>query len=125
MAASENIVDTSQSAGATGLRCRMQSAARDHRDDGEDVEDDCGHLLAPRIGGVPERRHRMGLRLEPLQVVHEAAPAVLGVLEVHAHVDRLLGADLLAVAAEDAAELVDLVDQRVAVALLVLARAPA
>src|SRR5207247_9578214 len=41
---------------------------------------------------------------------------------MHAHVDRFLGAHFLAVAAEDAAELVDLVDQRVAVALLILAR---
>src|SRR2546428_9358885 len=36
----------------------------------------------------------------------------------------LLGADLLAVAAEHAAELIDLVDQRIAVALLVLAGQP-
>src|SRR2546426_10049702 len=41
---------------------------------------------------------------------------------MHADVDGLLGADLLAVATEYAAEFVDLVDQRVAVALLVLAR---
>src|SRR2546425_10729075 len=47
---------------------------------------------------------------------------MLGVLVVHADVDRLLGTDLLAIAAEHAAELVDLVDQGVAVALLVLAR---
>src|SRR5207237_9203494 len=44
------------------------------------------------------------------------------VLVVHAHVDRFLGAHFLAVAAEDAAELVDLVDQRIAVALFILAR---
>src|SRR3989442_3202365 len=41
---------------------------------------------------------------------------------MHADVDGLLGADLLAVATEHAAEFVDLVDQGVAVALLVLAR---
>src|SRR6267143_2517063 len=41
---------------------------------------------------------------------------------MHAHVDRFLGAHFLAVAAEDAAELVDLVDQRITVALFILAR---
>src|SRR5947208_14783252 len=41
---------------------------------------------------------------------------------MHPHVDRLLGAHRLAVAAEYAAELVDLVDQRIAVAVLVLTR---
>src|SRR2546426_7144939 len=51
------------------------------------------------------------------QVVHEPVPRELGILVVHAHVDGLLGADLLAVAAEHAAELIDLVDQRKAVTL--------
>src|ERR1041385_6452444 len=79
-------------------------------------------LLPLRVGGIPERRDQVGLRRQPLEVVHEAVAAVLGVLVVHAHVDRLLGAHFLAVAAEDAPELVDLVDERVAVPLLVLAR---
>src|SRR5947209_9411986 len=62
----------------------------------------------------------MGLGAQALEIVHEPVAGVLRVLVVHAHVDRLLGTDLLAVAAEHAAELVDLVDQRIAVALLVL-----
>src|SRR3989442_1270836 len=78
--------------------------------------------LALGIRGVPQRRDRVGLRAQALQVVHEPVARVLGVLVVDAHVDGFLGADLLAIAAEDAAELVDLVDQGVAVALLVLAR---
>src|SRR3989449_5871437 len=63
----------------------------------------------------------MGLGAQALEIVHEPVAGVLRVLVVHADVDRLLGADLLAVAAEHAAELVDLVNQRVAVALFVLA----
>src|SRR5690606_15707638 len=76
----------------------------------------------PRVGGVPERRHGVGLRMEPLQVIDEPVPAVLRVLVVLAHVDGLFGADFLAVAAEDAAEFVDLVDQRVPVPVLVFPR---
>src|SRR5690348_12404097 len=64
----------------------------------------------------------MRLRHEPLEVVDEALAAVLGVLVVPADVDRFLRADFLAVAAEDAAEFVDLEQQRIAVALLVLTR---
>src|SRR5205814_8285884 len=55
------------------------------------------------------------------QVVDEPVAGELGVLVVYADVDRLFGTHLLAVAAEHAAELVDLVNQRVAVALFVLA----
>src|SRR3712207_4913020 len=64
----------------------------------------------------------MRLGHETLEVVHEAFAAVLGVLVVAADVDRLLGTDLLTVAAEDAAELVDLEDQRIAVPILIFAR---
>src|SRR4051812_16030775 len=64
----------------------------------------------------------MGLRHQPLEVVHEALAGVFRVLVVPANVDRLLRTHFLAVAAEDAAELVDLEHQRIAVALLVLAR---
>src|SRR5687768_11119755 len=64
----------------------------------------------------------MGLGHQTLEVVNEPLAAVLGVLVVPAHVDRLLGADLLAVAAEDAAELVDLEDEWIPVPVLVLAR---
>src|SRR5581483_4734595 len=81
-------------------------------------------LFPPRVGRVPEGRDRMRLRAQALEVVHEPVARVLGVLVVNAHVDRLLGADFLAIPAEDAAELVDLVDQRAAVALLVLSRHP-
>src|SRR5438876_3112154 len=76
--------------------------------------------LALRVGRVPQRRDRVGLRAQALEVVHEPVARVLRVLVVDADVDRLLGTDLLAVAAEHATELVDLVDQRVAVPLLVL-----
>src|SRR5687767_2340891 len=64
----------------------------------------------------------MRLCHQPLEVVHEPFAAVLRVLVVPAHVNRFLGADFLAVAAEDAPELVDLEHQRIAIALLVLAR---
>src|SRR5204862_4522862 len=77
--------------------------------------------LALRVGRIPQRRDRVGLRAQPLQIVHEAIARELGVLVMHPDVNRLLGADLLAIAAEDAAELVAFVDQRIAVALLVLA----
>src|SRR5436309_2170475 len=76
--------------------------------------------LAQGVGRIPEGRDRVHLGTQPLEVVHEAVAAVLGVLEVHPDVDRLLRADLLTVAAEDAAELVDLIDERVAVSFLVL-----
>src|SRR3990170_873700 len=79
-------------------------------------------LLALRVLRVPERADLVLLLHQPLEVVDEPVAAGLGVLVVHADVDRLLGADLLAVPAEDAPELVDLEDERVAVALLVLAR---
>src|SRR5438132_14422490 len=64
----------------------------------------------------------MRLSAQPLQIVDEPVARVLRVLVMHPNMDRLLGAHLLAVAAEHAAKLVDLVDQRVAVAVLVLSR---
>src|SRR5262245_7904166 len=64
----------------------------------------------------------MRLRHQPLEVVDESLATVLGVLVVPSDVDRFLRTHLLAVAAEDAAELVDLEDQRITVPLLVLAR---
>src|SRR6478752_7443125 len=63
----------------------------------------------------------MRLGRQPLEVVDEPLAAVLRVLVVPTDVDRFLRAHLLAVAAEDAAELVDLEHERVAVPLLVLA----
>src|SRR3989449_904279 len=78
--------------------------------------------LPPGIRGVPQRRDGVRLRAQALEIVDEPVARVLGILVMHADVDGLLGADLLAVATEHAAEFVDLVDQGVAVALLVLAR---
>src|SRR5437899_5865203 len=64
----------------------------------------------------------MRLRRQPLEIIDEPVARVFRVLVVHADVNRLFGAHFLAVAAEDAAELVDLVDQRIAVSRFVLAR---
>ena len=72
--------------------------------------------LALRVGGIPHLADRVRLRHQPLEVVDETLAAVLGVLVVPADVDRLFRADFLAVAAEDAAELVDLEHERIAVA---------
>src|SRR5256885_3398453 len=121
-AASANSVTMSHKALATGLRRVMQASAlasaspanAQNRTSAPDT------LLAFGVGGVPQRRHGMRLGAQPLQIVHEAVARVLRVLVMHPHVDRLLGAHFLAVAAEYAAELVDLVDQRIAVAVLVL-----
>src|SRR5688572_8728928 len=77
-------------------------------------------LLAFGIGRVPHLAHRMGLRDEPLEIVDESVATVLRVLVVAADVNRFFRADFLAVAAEDAAELVDLEHERIAIALLVL-----
>src|SRR5687768_3785689 len=64
----------------------------------------------------------MGLRHQALQIVDETRATVLGILVVPADVDRLLRAHLLAVAAEDAAEFIDLEDERIPIPLLVLPR---
>src|SRR5215204_1858199 len=64
----------------------------------------------------------MRLRHEPLEIIHEPLAAVLRVLVMATHVDRFLRANFLAIATEDAAELIDLEYERVAVALLVLTR---
>src|SRR3954465_15889811 len=64
----------------------------------------------------------MRLRHQPLQIVDESLAAVLGIFEVTSDVNRFLGADFLTVAAEDAAEFVDLEEQRIAIAILVLTR---
>src|SRR5881394_4442793 len=64
----------------------------------------------------------MCLRRQPLEIVDKPVARVFRVLVVHADMNRLFGAHFLAVAAEDAAELVDLVDQRIAVSRFVLAR---
>src|SRR6267143_4833526 len=77
--------------------------------------------FALRVFGIPHLADRVRLIHQALQVVDKALPAILGILVVAPDVDRLFRADLLAVAAEDAAKLVDLENQRVAVAFLVLA----
>src|SRR6185503_736878 len=118
-AASANSVTTSQSALPTGFLRVMQSSALSIAMTPKTQKK--ARLFTFRIRGVPQRRYRMGLRGQPLQIVDEAVARVLRVLVVHAHVDRLFRAHLLAVAAEDAAEFVDLVNQRVAMALFVLA----
>src|SRR3954471_10737600 len=79
-------------------------------------------LFASRIGGIPHLAHRMRLRHQPLEIVDESLAAVLRVLVVATDVNRLLGTHLLAVPAEDAAEFVDLEDQRIAISRLVLTR---
>src|SRR5688500_12620130 len=64
----------------------------------------------------------MRLRHQALEVVDEALAAVLRILVMATDVDRLLRPHFLAVAAEDATELVDLEHERIAIPLLVLAR---
>src|SRR5688572_3687201 len=58
---------------------------------------------------------------QAVEVVDEVVAAELGVLVMLAHVDRLDRTDFLAHPAEDAAEFVDLVDDRIPVPLGVLA----
>src|ERR1700737_3086367 len=78
--------------------------------------------FALRVFGIPHLADRVRLIHQALQVVDEPLPAVFRVLVMPADVDRLFRTNLLTVAAEDAAEFVDLEDERVAVAFLVLAR---
>src|ERR1700687_3612536 len=77
--------------------------------------------FALRVFWIPHLADRVRLIHQALQVVNKSVPAILGILVVAPDVDRLLRANLLAVAAEDAAKLVDLENERVAVAFLVLA----
>src|SRR5262245_1470134 len=62
----------------------------------------------------------MILRHESVQVVNETLARVLRILVILPDVNRFHRTDFLAHAAEDAAELIDLVHDRVAVALVVL-----
>src|SRR5690348_7785078 len=122
-AASENNVTTSHRALATGLRRVMQDSALTmaRPANAQKMISVPATLFPLRVGRVPEARHSMGLGAQPLEIVDESVARILGILVVHAHVDRFLRAHLLAVAAEYAAELVDLVDQRIAVPVLVFA----
>ena len=56
---------------------------------------------------------------ESIQVVDESVSSVLCILEMLAHMNRFNGAHFLTHAAKNTAELVDLVDDRVAVSLIV------
>jgi len=61
----------------------------------------------------------MVLLHEAVQAVHEPLPGILGILEVDTHMNGFHGADLLAHPAEDAPELVDLVDDGIPIPLVV------
>src|SRR5690349_4843109 len=125
MPARENSVTTSHSALATALLREMHSTAANTaiaENTQNTTVTSVMRSLPLGVGGVPQRRDGVRLRAQPLQIVDEAVARVLGVFVMHADVNRLFGADFLAVTAEHAAELVDLVDQRVAVAVLVLPR---
>src|SRR5882672_3276851 len=78
--------------------------------------------LALGVFGIPHLAHRMRLIHQPLQVIDEALAAVLRILVVASHVDRLFGANLLTVATEDAAELIDLEHEQIPIPFLVLSR---
>ena len=56
---------------------------------------------------------------QTIEVVDEALTGVFGIFEVAPHVTRFYRADFLTHAAENATELVDLVDDGVAVTLIV------
>src|SRR4051812_43510277 len=64
----------------------------------------------------------MCLCRQTLQVVDESRSAVFGILVVAPDVNCLFRANFLAIAAEDASELVDLEHKGIAVSLLILAR---
>src|SRR5437763_3712618 len=80
------------------------------------------HLLSSGIVRVPHLAYRMGLRRQPLEVVNEPFPAVLGVLVMPADVNRLFRTHLLAVPAEDATELVDFENERITIPFFVFTR---
>src|SRR5678815_990764 len=101
---------------------RSRSVRTDRSEPGRNSSAWARTLLAFRIGGIPHLGHRVRLCHQPLEIVDEPLAAVLRVLVVPTDVDRFLRTHFLAVAAEDAAELVDLEHERVAVALLVLTR---
>src|SRR5919198_1881393 len=125
-AASANSVTTSHRALATGFLRLMHNSALSIARTPKNQKNAKGlsdtGLLALRVRRIPQCRDRMRLRGQPLEVVDEAIARVFGVLVVHADVDRFLRAHLLAIAAEDAAKLVDLVNERIAVPVFVLAR---
>ena len=58
---------------------------------------------------------------KPVQIVNKTVPSVLSILKVSSDVDSLHWADFLTHSAENAAELVYFVDDRITVALIVFA----
>src|SRR5256885_12522448 len=76
--------------------------------------------LAFRIFRVPHLADGVRLIHQALQIVNESFAAVLGVLVMPTEMDSLLGANLLAVSAENATELIDLEHEWVTIPLLVL-----
>ena len=80
------------------------------------------HFLAAlrcRVLGVPQLSERVVQRAQTLEIVDEPLATVLGGLVVDSKMYRFDRADFLAVAAEDAAELVDLVDRRISLAVFI------
>src|SRR4051794_39520352 len=63
----------------------------------------------------------MILRHQAIEIIDETLARVFRILEILSDVDRLDRTYFLAHAAEDAAELVDLVDNRIPISLIVLA----
>src|SRR5439155_25392261 len=80
------------------------------------------HLLSLWIVRVPHLAHRMRLRRQPLEIVDETFPAVLRILVMAADVNRFFGTHLLAVSAEDAAELVDFENEWITIPFFVFSR---
>src|SRR6185436_1316734 len=99
---------------------RERSRQRD-RSERRKRADSAARSLAFRVFGIPHLANGMRLIHQPLQIVDESLAAVLRVLVMPSDVNRLFGAHLLAVTAEDAPELVDLEHERIAIAFLVLA----
>jgi len=62
------------------------------------------------------------LAAQAFQVVHEPIALVLGVFEMHSDVNCLFGANLLTIATKDATKFIYLVNERYAIALLILSR---
>jgi hypothetical protein len=57
---------------------------------------------------------------QTIEVINEPAPSILGILKMLTYVDRLDRANLLAHPTENAPEFIDLVHDRITVALIVL-----
>ena len=62
----------------------------------------------------------MFLATETLQIIHKSIALVLGVFEMNADVNCFLRADFLTIAAEDATEFVNLVNEGYSITLFIL-----